>query len=126
MENGALAEGEPVDEVGENQVVSSSDGEGDGDVDGDGEEEGQVLQQQPPPPPQSQPQITNDCEGELEGERALSASDAINTNNPDSGPPPLDRTAAPVVAMLEDNLCDKDVDSDAADDDNDDEVSPYR
>lgn len=67
VENGALAEGEPVDEVGENQVVSSSDGEGDGDVDGDVEEEGQVLQQQPPPPPQSQPQITNDCEGSWKG-----------------------------------------------------------
>ncbi|XP_017032823.1 MPN domain-containing protein CG4751 [Drosophila kikkawai] len=125
VENGALAEGEPVDEVGENQVVSSSDGEGDGDVDGDVEEEGQVLQQQqqqPPPTSPPPPQITNDCERELEGERELSALDATNTNNSDSGPPPLDRTTAPVAAMLEDNLCDKDVDSDVGDDDNDDEA----
>ncbi|EDW88053.1 MPN domain-containing protein CG4751 [Drosophila yakuba] len=111
MENGVE---HGVDEAGENQVVSSSDGEG--DCDGDGEVEGEVLQ---PPPPQ----ITNDCVGEAmqegEGERAPATSEAVDAT-PDSGPPPLDG-AAP-VAMLEDNLCDKDVDSDAGDEDNDDET----
>jgi len=112
MENGVE---HGVDEAGENQVVSSSDGEG--DCDGEGEVEGEVLQP---------PQITNDCEGVAagEGERAPATTEAIDAT-PDSGPTPLDG-AAP-GAMLEDNLCDKDVDSDAGDEDNDDEVSkvPY-
>ncbi|XP_039154573.1 MPN domain-containing protein CG4751 [Drosophila simulans] len=112
MENGVE---HGVDEAGENQVVSSSDGEG--DCDNDGEVEGEVLQ--PPPPPQ----ITNDCVGEgvqeEEGERAPATTEAVDVI-PDPGPPPLDG-AAP-VAILEDNMCDKDVDSDAGDEDNDDET----
>lgn len=108
-----------VDESGENQVLSSSDGEG--DCDGDGEVEGEVLQPPPPPPPL---QITNDCVGEgvqaEEGERAPATTGAVDVT-PDPGPPPTDG-AAP-VAILEDNMCDKDVDSDAGDEDNDDEVS---
>ncbi|XP_017012786.2 MPN domain-containing protein CG4751 [Drosophila takahashii] len=110
MENGVE---HGVEEAGENQVVSSSDGEGDGDV--EGEEEGEVLQ---PPPPQ----ITNDCEGVAAGEeeRAGVTTEGIDATPPEEVHPPIEG-AAP-AAMLEDNLCDKDVDSDAGDEDNDDET----
>ncbi|KAH8323247.1 hypothetical protein KR067_003722 [Drosophila pandora] len=112
LENGALAEGEPVDEASENQVLSSSDGEGDVDD----REEGAVQQQSPPP---QQPQTTNDSaasnrEGGGEGPVPM------DLGHVESGAPALDAVAP--TSHLEDNLCDKDVDSDAADDDNDDET----
>lgn len=116
LENGALAEGEPVDEASENQVLSSSDGEGDVDD----REEGAVQQQQPPP---QQPQTTNvsaasNREGGGEGPVPM------DLGHVESGAPALDAVAP--TSHLEDNLCDKDVDSDAADDDNDDEVRVLR
>ncbi|BFF95844.1 MPN domain-containing protein [Drosophila madeirensis] len=107
VENGSLVDGDQVDESGENQVVSSSDGEGDG--------EGEV--QQPTPLPLLQ--TTNNCEGG--GERDLSASNAA-VADPDPEPTTAVDIAAAPATILDDSLCEKDVDSDAPDDDNDDEA----
>ncbi|XP_034125269.1 MPN domain-containing protein CG4751 isoform X2 [Drosophila guanche] len=107
VENGSLVDGDQVDESGENQVVSSSDGEGDG--------EGDV--QQPPPLPLLQ--TTNNCEGG--GERDLSASNAA-VADPDPEPTTAVDIAAAPATILDDSLCEKDVDSDVPDDDNDDEA----
>lgn len=112
MENGLLPEGEPLG-ARENQMGSSTDGEGDGEGDST------------PQPPQT----TNDdvSDGDADGERDMSVSDAAeaeaDAETAETEVAPAENSAPRRISILDDSLCEKDVDSDGPDDENDDEVS---
>lgn len=109
VENGLLPDGDQL-EARENQMSSSTDGEGEG--------EGGDSTPQPP-------QTTNDdvSDGDVDGERDMSVSDAAEAEaEADTEVPPTENSAPCQISILEDSLCEKDVDSDAPDDENDDEV----
>lgn len=110
VENGLLPDS---DQLGarENQMGSSTDGEGEGEGDST-------------PQPQ---QTTNDdvSDGEVDGERDLSVSDAAEAEaeaEADAEVAPAENVPPCRISILEDSLCEKDVDSDVPDDENDDEV----
>lgn len=109
VENGLLPDGDQL-EARENQMGSSTDGEGEG--------EGGDSTPQPP-------QTTNDdvSDGDVDGERDMSVSDAAEVEaEADAEATPIENSAPCQISILEDSLCEKDVDSDAPDDENDDEV----
>jgi len=109
VENGLLPSGDQL-EARENQMGSSTDGEGEGEGD---------STTQPP-------QTTNDevSDGDVDGERDMSVSDAAEAEaEVDTEQTPAENVAPCQISILEDSLCEKDVDSDVPDDENDDEVN---